>query len=141
MPDAPDSAHLAAGLRQSLVRVVRRMRATRGFPLPQAAVLHHLDRLTSTSIGELASHERVRPQSMAQTVGELEALGLVQRSPDPTDGRRVLLTLTAQGTASLEEERRQRDDWLASAIEEQLDDAERAALAIAIPALSRIADT
>ncbi|MCW2972228.1 MAG: regulatory protein MarR [Thermoleophilia bacterium] len=141
MSDPSESARLAVDLRQSLVRVVRRLRATKGFPLPQAAVLHRLDRVGTTSIGELAAHEGVRPQSMAQTIGELEALGLVQRAPDPTDGRRVLLSLTAAGAAALVEERRQRDDWLASAIAEQLDPAERAALAIAIPALSRIADT
>ena len=37
------------------------------------------------------SAERVRPQSMAQTIAELEADGLVDRTPDPNDRRQILI--------------------------------------------------
>ncbi|MCQ4043065.1 hypothetical protein NON19_13760 [Streptomyces rubrisoli] len=34
----------------------------------------------------------MRTQSMAQTFPELEKGGLVQRTPDPRDGRRMLIS-------------------------------------------------
>ena len=42
------------------------------------------------SVSDLAAAEHVRPQSMAQTVGDLEDEGLVSRRPDPDDRRRAL---------------------------------------------------
>ena len=52
-------------------------------------VLGRLDREGPASISDLAAAERMRPQSMAQTVRDLEAAGLVSRRPDPDDGRRA----------------------------------------------------
>jgi len=141
MSATPDSAVLASDLRQTMTRLLRRLRVTHGFPLPQASVLHKLDRKPQQSIGELAASEGIRPQSMAQTVNDLESLGLVQRSPDPNDGRRVQLTLTTAGTEALETERRERDDWLVQVIDDSFDDEDRAALARVLPALQRIADS
>ncbi|MEV7970775.1 MarR family transcriptional regulator [Sphaerisporangium sp. NPDC088356] len=46
---------------------------------------------------ELASAEGVRHRSMTATVASLIALGLVERRPDPDDGRRLLIGLTAEG--------------------------------------------
>ncbi|MFC3584833.1 MarR family transcriptional regulator [Streptantibioticus rubrisoli] len=44
------------------------------------------------STSELAASEYMRTQSMAQTFPELEKGGLVQRTPDPRDGRRMLIS-------------------------------------------------
>ena len=82
--------------------LVRRLRAERGFSLSQASVLGRLDREGTMSIGDLAVAERVRPQSMTQTIGDLEADGLIERSVDPGDGRRMLVDLTARGCDTLE---------------------------------------
>jgi DNA-binding MarR family transcriptional regulator len=83
----------------------------------QATVLGRLDREGPQSVSDLAAAERVRPQSMAQTVGDLDGDGLVERSPDPTDGRRALVSLTPKGVAALHEDRRLREGWLVEAIE------------------------
>ena len=108
----------ASELRVVLGQLFRRLRAEHRFPLHHGAVLGRLDREGSVSVSDLASAERVRPQSMAQTVGELESQGLVERRPDPDDRRRALVELTADGRETLEDDRRRRVGWLVSAIQE-----------------------
>lgn len=111
-----DVSELASELRVVLGRIIRRLRTQYRFPLTQAAVLSRLDREGAQSIGELASAERVRPQSMSQTLAELEADGLVSRAPDERDGRRARIELTQLGRTALNEDRAQRDGWLAREI-------------------------
>jgi DNA-binding MarR family transcriptional regulator len=77
---------------------------------------------------------------MSQTVGELEGEGLVVRHPDPSDRRQLLVELTETGVATLADERRHREGWLARAIAEDLSPAERAALEAALEPLRRLAD-
>jgi DNA-binding MarR family transcriptional regulator len=116
MPTKTDSALVASELRVVLGQLVRRLRAEHGFPLSHGAVLGRLDRHGVQSVSDLAAADRVRPQSMAQTVADLEADGLVARSPDPDDGRRALVELTDDGRAALQADRRRREGWLAGAI-------------------------
>jgi DNA-binding MarR family transcriptional regulator len=140
MNAATDPALLASELRLILGRLVRRMRAEGHLPLAQLAVLGRLDRGGATTVSALATAERVRPQSMSQTVNELEADRLITRRPDPTDRRQLLVELTDGGHATLADERREREGWLARAIEEDLTTAERRALERAIEPLRRLAD-
>jgi DNA-binding MarR family transcriptional regulator len=49
-------------------------------------------------VSELTKLARVRKQTMAQAVEELEALGYVERRADPTDRRARLVFLTELGT-------------------------------------------
>lgn len=139
MPDEADTTRLAAELRVVLGELMRRLRAEHGFSLSQGAVLGRLDREGPRSIGELALAERVRPQSMAQTVKDLEAKGLVARRIDPADARRSLVRLTAEGRSTLGADRRQREGWLASAIGQELSAAERRTLEEAVRLLRRLA--
>ena len=133
-----DPAHVASELRVVLGQLVRRLRAEHRFPLSHGSVLGRLDREGPQSVSRLAAAERVRPQSMAQTVGEMEAEGYVERRPDPGDRRRALVDFTPAGRAALEEDRRRRVGWLASAIDE-LPAADQAALARATDILRRLA--
>jgi len=131
---------LASELRVVLGRLSRQLRAhQRQFGLTQAAVLSRLDRCGPQSIGELAGAERVRPQSMSQTLGDLEADHFIERRADQKDGRRTLIALTDQGRAALLEERALREGWLARALE-TLSPAERALLADAVSVLERLSD-
>jgi DNA-binding MarR family transcriptional regulator len=131
---------MASELRLVLGRLIRRLRAEYRFPLTHAAVLGRLDRQGALSTGDLATAERVRPQSMGQTLAELEDQGLIARRPDETDGRRTLLELTAEGQLALDEDRRRREGWLARAIEEGFSKEEQEALAKAVPLLSRLGE-
>ena len=82
----------------------------------------------------------MRPQSMAETIKELEADRLVMREADPTDGRRLLIALTQIGRDTLHRDRARREEWLASAIEHELTSREQETLARATELLSRLAD-
>jgi DNA-binding MarR family transcriptional regulator len=139
MPTKADAAPLASDLRVVLGQLIRRLRAEHRFPLSQATVLGRLDREGSQSVSDLAAAERVRPQSMAQTVGDLEQAGFVERRPDPGDGRRALVSLTEAGRAELTAERRRREGWLVRAIEE-LPPEDRATVERAIVLLRRLAE-
>jgi DNA-binding MarR family transcriptional regulator len=136
----PDIPLVASELRIVLGQLVRRLRAEHGFSLAQGAVLGRLDREGAMSTSDLAAAERMRPQSMAQTVAELEESGLISRRPDPSDGRRALLELTAKGRETLEGERRQRVGWLSRAIAEGLAEKEQETLREAVGLLRRLGD-
>jgi DNA-binding MarR family transcriptional regulator len=140
MGTAVDTTMLASELRMVLGHLVRRLRAEHRFSLSQGAVLGRLDREGTRSIGDLAVAERVRPQSMAQTIADLEACGLIARRADPADGRRTLVELTDEGLRMLEQDRRQRDGWLARAIAEDLSPQEQNVLAQALALLRRLSD-
>jgi DNA-binding MarR family transcriptional regulator len=141
MPATTDPALVASELRVVLGHLVRRLRAEHRFPLSHGAVLGRLDREGPRSVSDLAVAERVRPQSMAQTVGDLEADGLVERRPDPGDRRRALVELTASGRTALEADRRHREGWLARAIAEDLSTDEQAVLERAVALLRRLAES
>ena len=141
MPTRVDSGPLANELRVVLGHLIRRLRTEHRFSLSQGSVLGRLDREGPQSTSKLASAERVRPQSMGQTVAELETQGLVERHPDPADGRRSLIELTDAGRTELHEDRRRREGWLAEAIEENLSDAERETLDEAMRLLGRLAES
>ncbi len=140
MAPAVDTTRLASELRMVLGHLMRRLRAEHRFSLSQGAVLGRLDREGTKSIGDLALAERVRPQSMTQTVGDLEGDGLIARRADPADGRRILVELTDQGRQILEADRRQREGWLARAIAEDLSAEEQQVLMRAVALLRRLAE-
>ncbi len=141
MPVASDTAMIASELRGVIGRLVRRLRAEHRFPLSHGAVLGRLDREGAASVSDLASREGVKPQSMAQTVGDLEGEGLISRRPDPADGRRILVELTEAGTSALQADRRHREGWLATVISEQLTREEQQLLERAVGLLKRISES
>jgi DNA-binding MarR family transcriptional regulator len=136
----PPTTLLAHQLRETLGRVIRRLRAEPGPSVGRMAVLGRLERGGPASISDLATAEKMRPQSMAQTVHDLEAAGLVSRRADPNDGRRAFVELTTGGVELLQTTRARRETWLTEALERQLDADERALLHEAIVLLERIAD-
>jgi DNA-binding MarR family transcriptional regulator len=131
-------ASSASELRIVLGQLIRRLRSEYSFPIAQASVLSRLDREGAQTTSGLAAAERVRPQSMAQTLAELEADGLIARHPDPDDRRQVLIELTARGRDRLAEDRRRREGWLTAAIATELTPAEQQTLIDAVPLLRRL---
>jgi DNA-binding MarR family transcriptional regulator len=135
---------LAAELHTLSGKLKRRLReqASAGDLTPsQTAVLVHLDRDGPTTVSALARAEGVRPQSMGATVAVLEAAGLVKGSPDPTDGRQTILSLTPACREKIKNGRAARQDWLCRAIEAKLTPQEQQQLATAVRLLNRLVDT
>ena len=96
------------------------MRAEGGHSLSatQIAALAAVSRHEALTPGELAAHEKVQPPSMTRVIARLEEMGLLTRSPHPTDRRQVVLGLTEAGDRFLNEERRRKEAWLAQRLGE-----------------------
>jgi DNA-binding MarR family transcriptional regulator len=138
--EEPAAAELAHELRETMGRLIRRLRAEPGPPSSQLTLLGRLDRFGPASISDLAAAEHMRPQSMAQAVRELEGIGYASRRPDPEDGRRSFVELTPAGLAAIQESRARREDWLTQTLTRELDADELARLHDALVLLRRVAD-
>lgn len=82
--EAAHAANLAPQQHQALL-------AIKGFP-----------GRSTINIGELAERLQVRHHSAVELIDRLEAEKLVKRQPDASDGRKVMVTLTARGERLLE---------------------------------------
>jgi DNA-binding MarR family transcriptional regulator len=131
-----DGLELAEGLDQ-LVTLLPRLTPRGGLSLVAASTLATLERRGPSRITELADARSVTQPAMTGLVSRLVAQALVVRSADPDDRRGVLVALTAEGSALLAARRRERAQALAALLED-LDTADRAALAAALPALNRL---
>jgi DNA-binding MarR family transcriptional regulator len=139
--DVRSNAALASSLRNSVMRLSRRLRIERAstdLSLNQLAVLGTLRRRGPLSVGELAAAERVQPPSMTRTVNCLCDLGLVRREPHPSDRRQVVVHLSDDARRVLDEDRRRRDAWLARQLPDLTPD-ERRLLRQVAPILERLA--
>jgi DNA-binding MarR family transcriptional regulator len=137
------SVRAARELRVMFSRLRRRLKelATDADLTPsQTAVLTRLFKDGPASTSELAGAERVRPQSMAATLVGLDRQGLIQRTPDPDDGRRQVIALTEQGRLHAKNDRRVREEWLVAAMQDQFTEAERRVILEALVLLERITD-
>ncbi|MGC4960348.1 MarR family winged helix-turn-helix transcriptional regulator [Gordonia sp. DT218] len=122
----------------SLVRQLRQHRGPDDPSVPETMVLARLDRDGSCSAADLARHGHVSPQSMGVTIAGLQERGLIVRAPDPTDGRRILLSLTAEGREALTDRRNHNTRSIADAMWSTLTADEIATVSDALPLLERV---
>lgn len=143
MPEIADSAlSAAAAVREVVGRLRRRLREvasdSSGLSPSQVAVFHRLAKDGDSSTSMLAAAEGVRPQSMAATLAALDAHGLLERRPDPDDGRRHLITLSALGRERAAGDREARAEWLARRLDADFTERERQTLIEAAALLERL---
>lgn len=139
----PDLLRAANDLKVALGRVVRRLRqghAPGELTLSEVSVLSRLDRYGPATPGSLADGERVRPQALGATIAVLEQRNLVDRTADPADGRRVLMSITDDGRRVLLDRRARSVHAMTTALAEGFTAAEQQQLVAVIPLLERLAD-
>lgn len=88
-------------------------------------------------VGEIARNLGVKVPSATEQIIKLERAGLARREPDPDDSRAVRVRLTEAGRAAVESANERRNAVMAGILSSLPDD-DRAALAAALPVISRI---
>jgi DNA-binding MarR family transcriptional regulator len=144
MRDPRDVDKIAAALRLSIGLLLRRLRQvkTEGeLTLPESSALARLERGGPTTASALARLEQISPQSMGATLGALEARGLIRRSSDPEDGRRIVLSVSEAGSQVLGDRRNAAVERLADALSSGFTPAELDQLMEAAPLLERLAQS
>jgi DNA-binding MarR family transcriptional regulator len=106
----------------------------------QSSVVLRLEREGAATVSSLARAEGMRPQSMSAVVNPLQRSGLVNGSPDPTDGRQTLMSLTPKCLKLLHEGRAARQDWIATTISEKLSLQEQVKLREALKLLTLLVE-
>jgi DNA-binding MarR family transcriptional regulator len=139
MPSIATTADVLVTALGSVTRRLRQTRVTEELGQAESIAVASLRRNGATSSAELARIENIRPQSMHATVVSLERRGLVARTPDPADGRRMLVELTAAGQAEARSKRSARRAQVAEVLARDFTEAERATLLAAAPLLERLA--
>jgi DNA-binding MarR family transcriptional regulator len=140
-----DTPQVAAELTMAMSRLRARLRLESSAPVrswtwSQLSTLRRIIEHGPTTAAALAQAEHVRPQSIAETIAALKADGLVATAPDPTDGRKSLLTATTRGHEVADSVIAQREEWLTQALDAVATPAERELLAKATTILTKLAD-
>ena len=100
------------------------------------SIYNHGELLSSA----LAQMEKVTTQSMSQIINHLYELNYIHKTPSEEDKRKVLLSLTAEGKAFVEDSRQRKQEWLAHALREKVSSAEKDLLMEALKIMTKLID-
>jgi DNA-binding MarR family transcriptional regulator len=136
---------VARRLPRAIVRLRARLRAESALgdvrcTWSQLSTLGRIAEDGAATVSDLAVAEHVRPQSMAETVAALRKEGLVAATPDPTDRRKTLMSVTPAGRKVISNIQPVREAWLEAAIEQNLTPAESRTLLKAAEIMEHLAD-
>jgi DNA-binding MarR family transcriptional regulator len=138
---AKTTTELAVGMRSVIGRLARGLRhagSQSDLSPSQYEVFGTIARRGDLKLSELAAIEGINPTLLSRVVAKLEADQLVTRTPDADDRRVAHVVPTAKGRRRYEQIKNARTDALGLAIN-SLTDAERRALATALPVLESLA--
>ncbi|MEU3345967.1 MarR family transcriptional regulator [Streptomyces sp. NPDC006700] len=138
---APSALQASRAVRAVIGRLRRRLlkaSEVEDLTLAEASVMARLSGKEGVTVSDLAAEEGVRHQSMAATVSAMAETGLLEKSPDPNDGRRRLITLTAEGHRRVEEGRQARTEWLTGQLRDRCTEEERRTVIAAMAVLERL---
>jgi DNA-binding MarR family transcriptional regulator len=138
---AATTAHEVKVVFSRLRRRIQLLALTDDLSGSQAAVLTRLHKEGPSSATVLADAESVSHQAIGAILGVLAARGFIERSADPNDGRRQLISLTAAGVARAKNATSAREEWLARALQDRLTEDERRAVRHAMALLGRLAES
>jgi DNA-binding MarR family transcriptional regulator len=139
-----DTATTAVRLAVAVNRFRARLReeaglTSTGLSSSQVGLLHRLFDEGPTTAASLAAAEHVSQQAIAQSLIGMRDAGYVQGTPDPTDGRKILVSVTGAGRQLFESILTSRDTWLTRAIDATVAASDRADLNTTIELLERLA--
>lgn len=134
-----ETQQLAEELRQLVSHFVRNVRiSTATVRTSQYETLDLLDSHDALSIADLARLRGVKHQSMRLVINELELQGLVLRQKSAQDARAQVIVLSEQARTELAAARGQRTEWIASRINDVLDEDARGDLQKGLAALRKL---
>ena len=120
-------------------RLLARQVTGSGLTRTQFSVLGALVHRGQLRLGALVDLEGLNPTMLSRIVGALETAGLLRRTPDPADGRAVVLEVTGDGRELHQQLQRERtaliEDYLQALPPEQT-----RRLVAALPVLEGLAD-
>jgi DNA-binding MarR family transcriptional regulator len=131
---------VANRLRPALLKLARELRREShalGVTGGQVTLLIQIRRRRGIGVNDLAALERMSPAAVSGYVDRLEKAGLVQRTKDEKDRRRLGLSITSEGERVLRSVRSRRTAWLAARLR-HLEPAELVALDAAVEPLLRL---
>lgn len=133
-------------LTEAVTRLRRALRASirtdypwETLPMAQVELLQVLDEHSPTRTSDLAARQRLAPSTVSGLITQMISAGLVAREVDPGDRRASVVTLTDAGRDQLAAWTAAHEQRMDDALD-SLDDADRAALAAALPALFQLAE-
>jgi DNA-binding MarR family transcriptional regulator len=106
-------------------------------PLAQAEVVRTVLAFPDSRIGDIADRLKLRQNTVSTLVRTLVEKGLLERRPDPADGRAVVLRVNEERTARRERRTDRRVEVLAAELE-KLTATERRAVEKALPTLVKL---
>lgn len=122
-PGEPVESDVLDGIERELAVLARHLRSRRSIVVGAGqddrvdrldhVVLRRLEAAGPLRTGELAADVELDASTMSRRAAALVDVGLVDRHPDPDDGRACRLRVSERGTAFLEESRHRRRDLLA----------------------------
>ncbi|TDW69662.1 MarR family winged helix-turn-helix transcriptional regulator [Kribbella pratensis] len=116
-----------------------RLPSVRRFNFSTLSVLHTLDRNGPLRLTDLLPTEQLKQPALTSLVAKLEQDGLLERRPDPSDGRASLISLTSAGQEIVHSRHAHRVAKL-TALVDQLTPEERAVLAGSVDVLHRLTE-
>jgi len=136
-PDPQDITRL----RVAVGRLHRRLaqRASGELTFAQISALVTVEKHGPIRQGELAAREKVAAPSMTRTVGGLIEAGLVEKIPDPDDGRSCHIVVTPAAHALLDKVRSERAAMLTERTA-RLSAEQYATLVAALPVIEQLAE-
>ena len=138
--EVKESHTIANELRPVLLRLARELRReihSLGVTGGQVSILVSIQRTPGITASAVAEQERISAPAMSNHVARLEKAGLIERTREGLDRRRVELSLTAEGEKVLRSVRQKRTAWLAARLDNLTDD-DRALIEKALPALEQL---
>lgn len=139
--DGLDAVEEAAGLRVAIVRIQRQLRArsVSDMTSSQSSALARIEQNGPLRLGTLAELEGTTAATMSRVIDSLSALGLIEREPDPLDGRASLIRLSPEGGALVHRLRADYTEALRRALA-ALTPSEREVIRATIPVMDRLGE-